>query len=64
MQCLDRGQWSILSLPRNAELVVEGAAIQVFVHRGNAYQGMQDAYNPMLQVGAMNEDLYGRTRMP
>lgn len=28
---------------------------------GNAYQGMQDAYNPLLQVGAMNEDLYGRT---
>nr|WMC99341.1 hypothetical protein RAR13_11855 [Aminobacter aminovorans] len=28
---------------------------------GNAYQGMQDAYNPLLQVGSMNEDLYGRT---
>ncbi|AWC25364.1 hypothetical protein CO731_04859 [Aminobacter sp. MSH1] len=27
---------------------------------GNAYKGMQDAYNPLLQVGAMNEDLYGR----
>lgn len=28
---------------------------------GNAYQGMQDAYNPLMQVGAMNEDLAGRT---
>lgn len=28
---------------------------------GNAYQGMQDAYNPLLQVGSMNEDLAGRT---
>ena len=27
---------------------------------GSAYQGMQDAYNPLLQVGAMNEDLAGR----
>lgn len=27
---------------------------------GNAYQGMQDAYNPLLQVGSMNEDLMGR----
>lgn len=27
---------------------------------GDAYQGMQDAFNPLLQVGAMNEDLYGR----
>lgn len=28
---------------------------------GSAYQGMQDAYNPLLQVGSMNEDLAGRT---
>lgn len=28
---------------------------------GNAYQGMQDAYSPLMQVGAMNEDLYGRS---
>lgn len=28
---------------------------------GNAYQGMQDAYSPLMQVGAMNEDLYRRT---
>lgn len=26
----------------------------------NAYQGMQDTFNPLLQVGAMNEDLAGR----
>ena len=28
---------------------------------GSAYQGMQDAYAPLLQVGSMNEDLAGRT---
>lgn len=28
---------------------------------GSAYEGLQGAYNPLLQVGAMNEDLAGRT---
>lgn len=28
---------------------------------GSAYTGMQEAVNPLMQVGAMNEDLMGRT---
>lgn len=44
-----------------AQLQQFNAGQQGQSNMGNAYQGMQDAYNPLLQVGAMNEDLYGRT---